>query len=125
MDKTRIYEHYEKLDNDALIKEKGVQQAKKEDAFKRHEDAANKMTSGIVMAAIGLVFIWLLPASIPLLVIGIPKIVRSAKERHAINDEYEEAVYRLSSLDEIMEGKDVKVAPEEIEGEVLDAEKAD
>ena len=125
MDKTRIYEHYEKLDNDALIKEKGVQQAKKEDAFKRHEDAANKMTSGIVMAAIGLVFIWLLPASIPLLVIGIPKIVRSAKERHAINDEYEEAVYRLSSLDEIMEGKDVKVAPEEVEGEVLDAEKAD
>ena len=125
MDKTRIYEHYEKLDNDALIKEKGAQQAKKEDAFKRHEDAANKMTSGIVMAAIGLVFIWLLPASIPLLVIGIPKIVRSAKERHAINDEYEEAVYRLSSLDEIMEGKDVKVAPEEIEGEVLDAEKAD
>ena len=125
MDKTRIYEHYEKLDNDALIKEKGAQQAKKEDAFKRHEDAANKMTSGIVMAAIGLVFIWFLPASIPLLVIGIPKIVRSAKERHAINDEYEEAVYRLSSLDEIMEGKDVKVAPEEIEGEVLDAEKAD
>lgn len=125
MDKTRIYEHYEKLDNDALIKEKGVQQAKKEDAFKRHEDAANKMTSGIVMAAIGLVFIWLLPASIPLLVIGIPKIVRSAKERHAINDEYEEAVYRLSSLDEIMEGKDVKVTPEEVEGEVLDAEKAD
>lgn len=125
MDKTRIYEHYEKLDNDALIKEKGVQQAKKEDAFKRHEDAANKMTSGIVMAAIGLVFIWLLPASIPLLVIGIPKIVRSAKERHAINDEYEEAVYRLSSLNEIMEGKDVKVTPEEVEGEVLDAEKAD
>lgn len=125
MDKTRIYEHYEKLDSDALIKEKGVQQAKKEDAFKRHEDAANKMTSGIVMAATGLVFIWLLPASIPLLVIGIPKIVRSAKERHAINDEYEEAVYRLSSLDEIMEGKDVKVTPEEVEGEVLDAEKAD
>lgn len=125
MDKTRIYEHYEKLDNDALIKEKGVQQAKKEDAFKRHEEAVNKMTSGIVMAAIGLVFIWLLPASIPLLVIGIPKIVRSAKERHAINDEYEEAVYRLSSLDEIMEGKGAKVTPEEVEGEVLDAEKAD
>ncbi len=124
MDKTKIYEHYEKLDNDALIKEKGIQQAKKEDAFKRHEEAANAMTSGIVMSAIGLVFVWLLPVSIPLLVIGIPKIVRSAKARHAVNDECEEAVYRLSSLDEIMEVKDVKITPEEVEGEVLDAEKA-
>ena len=125
MDKSRIYDHYQQYDNDALIKEKGVQQAKKEDAFKRHEDAASKMTSGIVMSAIGLVFIWLLPASIPLLVIGIPKIVKSAKIRHAINDEYEEAVYRLSVLDEIMDGKNIKVAPEEVDGEVLDAKKAE
>ncbi len=125
MDKTRIYDHYQKCDNDALVKEKAVQLAKKEDAFKRHEEAANKMTSGIVMSAIGLVFIWLLPASIPLLVIGIPKIVKSAKIRHAINDECEEAVYRLSVLDEIMDDKNVKAVPEEVEGEVVDAKKAD
>lgn len=125
MDKTRIYDLYQKLDGDALSKEKSIQQAKKDDAYKRHQAAVDAMTSGIVMSAIGLVFIWLLPASIPLLVIGIPKIVKSAKTRHALNDECAEAVYRLSVLDEIMETKDVKVTPEEVEGEVIDAKKAE
>lgn len=125
MDKNRIYDHYQKLDGDALLKEKSVQLAKKEDAFKRHEEAADKMTSGIVMSAIGLFFLWLLPASIPLLAIGVPKIVNSSKIRHSVNDEYEEAVYRLSALDEIIECKNVNSAPEEVEGEVVDGKKAD
>ncbi len=124
MDKSKIYQRYELLDNDELIREKSVQQAKKEDAFKRHQQAVDAMTSGIVMSAIGFVFIWLLPASIPLLVIGVPKIVNSAKKRHAVNDECEEAVCRLAILDEMLETKNVKVGPEEVEGEVIDAKKA-
>ena len=120
MDKAKIREHYKSLDKDALIKEKSIQEANKEDAYKQHEEASNKMTSGIVMSAIGLVFIWLLPASIPLLVIGVPKIVKAAKSRHVINDVYEEAVYRLSVLQEVMEECNVQDAPEEVSGEVVD-----
>ena len=119
MDKARIRTNYESLSDEQIIKEKAIQQAAKEDALKRHEDEANKMTSGIVMAAIGLVFIWLLPASIPLLVIGIPKIVKSSKARHEINGEYEEAVARLKILQEISEEKHVQDQPEEVSGEVI------
>ena len=119
MEKEWIRESYEKLDKDALIKEKAIQEAKKDDALKRHKTASDQMTSGIVMAAIGLFFIWLLPASIPLLVIGIPKIVNAAKNRHHINDEHAEAVYRLSVLERIMTEKEIKVEPEEVTGEVI------
>ncbi len=119
MDKEWIREAYGKLDKDGLIKEKSIQEAKRDDALKRHQAASSQMTSGIVMAAIGLFFIWLLPASIPLLVIGIPKIVNNAKDRHHINDEHAEAVYRLSVLERIMSEKDVKVEPEEVTGEVI------
>ena len=102
MEKEKIRVRYESLSQEALSSEKLIQESKKAEALKSHEEASGKMTSGIVMSAFGLVFIWLLPASIPLLVIGIPKIVDSAKKRHKINDEYEEAVYRLEVIDDLL-----------------------
>ncbi len=119
MDKAWIRETYEKLGKDAILKEKSVQEAKKEDSLKRHQNSVDVMTSGIIMSAIGFVFIWLLPVSIPLLVIGIPKIINAAKLRHAINDEYEEALYRVSVLERLISERGIDAAPEEVTGEVI------
>lgn len=119
MEKEWIRERYEKLDKDGLLKEKSIQEVKKEDSLKRHQASVDQMTSGIVMAAIGLFFVWFLPASIPLLVIGIPKIVRAAKIRRSTNDEYGEASYRVSLLEKLIEESGVNNEPEEVSGEVV------
>ncbi len=119
MDKEGAKRDYGAMTTEELIKEKQIQEAKKADAYARHEKAVGDMVSPIVMASIGLVFIWLLPLSIPLLVIGIPRIVDASKARNSSNHEYNEACWRLNLLDSLMRERKVSPEKEEVSGEVI------
>lgn len=122
MDKNTARLEYEAMSLDELENEKTVQEGKKTAAFEAHEKACKKMTNSIIMTAFGLVFFILLPVSIPLLVIGIPKIVDSSKARNSSNHEYNEAVWRLNLIAQLkVKGKNASSAegPEEVSGEVI------
>ncbi len=119
MDKEAAKRDYEAMNAEELVKEKQIQEAKKADAYARHEKAVKDMTSPIVMAAFGLAFIWLLPLSIPLLVIGVPRIVDASKARNSSTHEYNEACWRLNLLDSLMREKKVSPEKEEVSGEVI------
>lgn len=121
MDKTTARLEYEAMSLEQLENERTVQEGKKAAAFETHEKACSKMTGSIVMTAFGLVFLILLPVSIPLLVIGIPKVVDSSKTRNRSNHEYNEASWRLNLIARLLaERKNVSNAgPEEVSGEVI------
>ena len=59
----------------------------------------------IIWVAIGLTFFWLLPLSIPLLVIFIPRIVNKAVLRNQCNQAIYHARDRIGVLDELLEKK--------------------
>lgn len=121
MDKKTATLEYEAMSLEELENEKTTQEGKKAAAFEAHEKACKKMTSSIIMTAFGLVFFILLPVSIPLLVIGIPKVVDSSKARNSSNHEYNEAVWRLNLIAQIKAQNKAasKEGPEEVSGEVI------
>lgn len=121
MDKATTRLEYEAMSLQELENERTLQESKKSSAFDQHEKACKKMTGSIVMTAFGLVFFILLPVSIPLLVIGIPKVVDSSKTRNRSNHEYNEAVWRLNLIAQLKaQNKYASAAgAEEVNGEVI------
>lgn len=121
MDKRTATLEYEAMSPQELDSEKTLQEGKKTEAFEAHEKACKKMTSSIIMTAFGIVFFILLPVSIPLLVIGIPKVVDSSKARNNSNHEYNEAVWRLNLIAQLKAKNKAasKAGPEEVSGEVI------
>lgn len=120
MDKTTVKLQYDAMSEEEILKEKEIQTARKEDAFVKHEEAVDKMTSAIVMTAFGVFFLIVLPVSIPLLAIGIPKTVNTSKARNSSNHEYNDASWRLDCLERVMAERKIKSGPEEVHGEVID-----
>lgn len=119
MDKELVKKQYESLSVEELKKEHAVRVADREKILKDHEQASDDQTKAIVKVAFGVVFIWFLPTSIPLLVIGIPATVDASKRRNRANIAYHEANWRISLLETLLAGKGEKPGVEEVSGEVV------
>lgn len=104
MNEARYREEYSGMSLEALKAEREKQ--KKIEAEQTEIWKTTDLTSSITMTAFGLVFIWFLPLSIPLLVIGIPAIVNKAKLRNRCNMAIYHARDRIGVLDILIRKKE-------------------
>jgi hypothetical protein len=104
MNESLYREEYSGMSLEALKAEREKQQKIEADQTAIWE--TTDLTSPIVMTAFGLIFIWLLPLSIPLLVIGIPRIVNNAKLRNRCNMAIYHARDRIAVLDILIRNKE-------------------
>lgn len=73
---------------------------------------ATDLTGVIVMTVIGAIFFWLLPLSIPFLIIGITGIVDKSRERFRANREIWNAQEKIADIEYAMD-RDHKVVAEQ------------